>query len=495
MSNMNDGFKVPNMSKPRIPQSSEIGILNKLNESQANRQKGTQPMHEAASTTASCPVCGVTWTPDVTMEDGAGQVCPACGSPLTDPNQAGLQDSAVENEQETDKIEQAKLESTLQEYVGLLDAGQLNEAKQLLESAGASAVFESVDGANTILLEKFVIKVDSSGHKTKKKVRTKKVKRTAAQKAALRKARKTANKGMAKKKRKKAMKARARMGLNESIRKTQICNAVHGLLESRGLSINAKLVEKAISEAYHMNEAEVELPEEKVLSTLETIFNNHGLTVTDSETEIVEGVMVAHVSVQDNDSEVYLGDIADEVEETLEGYSVDYDEPEEDPEDGVTDIDFYFVPDIGVNECSAPGDPTVDPKKDAAKNESTDPEVDPEDPEKKPENENCNGKKGMNEGIENSPRLALFESFAGGTDNVRCKMNPAFIKPNQLIFDAEEQTVFKALTESVATDGGYKLAIEVCNSANSKLSDLAAGAEVTLSSAGDYFLLRNNPLV
>lgn len=485
MSNMNDGFKVPNMSKPRMAQSSEIGILNKLNESQANRQAGNKPLHEAASVNATCPMCGATWTPDVTMEDGAGQVCPACGSPLTDPNQAGLQDSAVENEQETDAIEQAKLESTLQEYVELLDAGQLTEAKQLLESAEAQAICESVDGVNTIMLEKFVIKVDSSGHKTKKKVRTKKVKRTAAQKAALRKARKSANKGAAKKKRKKAMKARARMGLNESIRKTQICNAVQGLLESQGVTIGAKAIERAINEAYHMNEAEVELPEDKALSTLETVFNNHGLTVADSETEIIEGVLVAHVSVQDTDSEVYLGDIADEVEESLEGYSVDYDEPEEDEEDGLVDIDFYFVPNIEVSECSAPGDPTVDPKKDA-KNESADPKADPKD-------ESCNGKK-MNEGVQVDPHTELFESFAGGTDNVRCKMNPAFIKPNQLIFDAEEQTVFKALTESVATDGGYKLAIEVCNSANSKLSDLAAGAEVVLSSAGDYFLLRNNPL-
>ena len=57
-----------------------------------------------------------------------------------------------------------------------------------------------------------------------------------------------------------------------------------------------------------------------------------------------------------------------------------------------------------------------------------------------------------------------------------------------------EGTVFKALTESVAVDGGFKMAVEICNSKNAELAGLVPGAEVTLSSDGDYFLMRSNPM-
>ena len=87
----------------------------------------------------------------------------------------------------------------------------------------------------------------------------------------------------------------------------------------------------------------------------------------------------------------------------------------------------------------------------------------------------------------------VFESFAGGVKNVRCKLNPAFIKPGQVIFDSDSKTVFQALTESVATKGGYGLGIEVFNSANNNLAGLNSGARVTLSTKGQYFLLRENP--
>ena len=87
----------------------------------------------------------------------------------------------------------------------------------------------------------------------------------------------------------------------------------------------------------------------------------------------------------------------------------------------------------------------------------------------------------------------VFESFAGSRSNVRCKLNPAFIKAGQVIFDSDSKTVFQAMTESVACDGGFDLGIDVCNSANSKLSKLPAGAKVTLSSKGNYYLLKENP--
>lgn len=486
MSNLNEGFKVPDMSKVGIHQTSELGIINRLNESH-NRAgaQGTKPMNESAGE-ATCPCCGATWTPSVTTEDGASQLCPVCGSTLMDPNQPGVQDSAVEDEQHTEEMEQAKLESTLQEYINLVDAGSMNEAKQLIESAEAKVICEACeDGTSDIMLEKFVIKVDSTGHKTKKKVRTKKMKRTAAQKAALRKARKSANKSAAKKKRKKAMKARARLGLNESIRKTQISHAIMEMLESQGVtSVSAKAVNRAINEAYHMNGAEVQLPEEKALSTLETILGNHGLEVTDSETKVTDGVLIASVSVKDTDAEVYLGDIADEVEDSLDGYAVDYDEPDDPDENGIVDIDFYFVPQLQVNESEDNSDD----------GDKKDPE-NKDDGKKEPTNE-CDDPKAkkMNESMKVGNYDALFESMAGGVENIRCKMNPAFIKPNQVILDAGEGTVFKALTESVAVDGGFKMAVEICNSKNAELAGLVPGAEVTLSSDGDYFLMRSNPM-
>lgn len=486
MSNLNEGFKVPDMTKVGVHQTSELGIINRLNESH-NRASanGTKPMNESAGE-ATCPICGATWTPGATTEDGASQCCPVCGSALTDPTQPGVQDSAVEDEQHTEEIEQAKLESTLQEYIDLINAGSMNEAKQLVESADAKVICEACeDGTPGIMLEKFVIKVDASGHKTKKKVRTKKMKRTAAQKAALRKARKTANKSAAKKKRKKAMKARARLGLNESIRKTQISHAIMEMLESQGVtSVSAKAVNRAINEAYHMNEAEVQLPEEKALSALETVLGNHGLEVTDSETKVTDGVLIASVSVKDTDAEVYLGDIADEVEESLDGYAVDYDEPDDPDENGIVDIDFYFVPQLQVNESEDNSDDNCDDPENKDNEDKKDPTNECDDP---------NAKK-VNEGLQIPTYSALFESMAGGVDNIRCKMNPAFIKPNQVILDAGEGTVFKALTESVAVDGGFKMAVEICNSKNSELAGLVPGAEVTLSSDGDYFLMRSNPM-
>lgn len=488
MPDLYNGYKIPRMNAGSLNESAEVrasispelNILNKLN---------ATPMHESATNesvvqnpaTCTCSKCGATWTPSVAMEDGAHQICPVCGSPLTDPEQPGIGDSQVDPEQklgsDTDEL---KLESVMQEYIQLVDAGSLNEAKELLTNNEAQLICESTEEGTDILLEKFVIKVNSEGKKIKKKVRTKKVRRTPAQKQALRKARKLSNKGASKKKRKKAMKARARMGLNESIRKNQICEAVQSLLESAGTTLDRKTLERAVDEAYHMNESEVLLPEDKAISTLETVLNNKGLTLTDHDVEIIDGVLVVHATVQDTDAEIYLGDICDEVEASLEGYSLDYDEPEE-GDDNLVDIDFYFIPALVA--------------------ESADPNC-PEDPEQDPQSECTDPKKvnesatpAMHESITPSEVVTqLFESIGGGTDNIRCQINPAFIKPNQVILDTDCGTIFKALSESVLNESGdYQVSIEVCNSHDSALSDLVAGSMVNLEPSGHYFLLRNNP--
>lgn len=462
--NLNEGLDLMNPSES-AQDDCMLRILQNMNKPKAINE-AVEPEDKK---TATCPECGATWTPDVTMEDGSQQVCPMCDHVCNPAATDGEGGAAVEAEptvsESAEKSDEDALEESLKQYMECIDNGDIAGAKAILESAEATAVCESVDGATEIMLEKFVIKVNAEGKKTKVKVRTKKMKRTPAQKAALRKARKTANKGAAKKKRKKAMKARARMGLTESLRKSRTINAVQKLAESAGVALDTKALEKAINEAYDLNEAEVVLKDENVLSTLETVLQNKGIEIVSSETEVIDGVIVAHIEVTDTDAEVYLGDVADEVEETLQGYDVDYDEPEDDEEDKVVFIDFYFVPVLTSESCASA--PTVEEE----------PTVEPE------------GTKKVNESVED-----MFESFAGGVDNVRCKINPAFIKQGQVIYDADDHTVFTALTESVACDGGFSLAVEVQNSANQELAGLVPGAEINLGATGKYFLLKNSPV-
>ena len=87
----------------------------------------------------------------------------------------------------------------------------------------------------------------------------------------------------------------------------------------------------------------------------------------------------------------------------------------------------------------------------------------------------------------------MNESVAGGVNNIRCKIHPSFIKAGQVIYDADENTVFTALTESVDYRGNYALEVDIENSTNPKLSRLASGSEISLSSNGRYYLLKNNP--
>ena len=473
---MDNSFKIPNMNEGldlmgEQPTQDDrmLKILQNIN----------KPINEAVDTspkTVTCPICGATWTPDVNMEDGTAQVCPMCDHVLN-PASAKPEGAAEEEPTVTESVdtsEEAKLEESLASYMDCINSGDAEGAKAILESAEATAICESTEDGLEVMLEKFVIKVDSNGQKTKVKVRTKKMKRTPAQKAALRKARKTANKDAAKKKRKKAMKARARMGLTESLRKSRTINAVQELAESAGFFLDARSLERAINEAYDLNEAEVLSADENVLSTLENVLNDQGIEVVDSSTEVIDGVIVAHMTVKDTDAEVYLGDIADEVAESLQGFDVDYDEPEDDPEDDVVDIDFYFVP-VLTNESTNCGS--------RKKNESEDCEDCEDDEEDMPEKKNCN------------ESISMFESFAGGSDNVRCKLHPAFIKAGQVIYDADEHTVFTALTESVdCGNGNFSLAIDVQNSTNPDLVGLVPGTEVSLDTSSNYFLLKNNPL-
>lgn len=504
---MDRNYKIPNMNEgldllgaPTASNDRMLRIIHNLNAPAASAKAMNESVEQEDKVTTTCPCCGATWTPSAEMEDGSQQTCPNCDYvfPAGDGN-AQVEDEASINESddkdevcpvcgkkhdectcESEKKDEdaEKLEESLNKYMECVDNGDTAGAKKILESAEANAICEAAeDGCVDVMLEKFVIKVDSEGHKTKKQIRTKKVRRTPAQKAALRKARKTANKSAAKKKRKKAMKARARMGLTESLRKARTATAVQQLAESAGFHLNSKDLERAINEAYKINEAEILMPDENIQSTLENVLRNKGIEILSSETEVVDGVIIDHLQVSDTDAEIFLGDIADEVAESLQGYDVDYDEPEEDDEDDKKIfIDFYFIPVLTAEsvEQEEEVNPTEEPEGTKEVNESGDPE--------KNESEDCEGGK-----IEES-----FE-MAGGLTNVRCKINPAFIKQGQVIFDADDQTVFTAMTESVSADNGYNLAVKVNNSAKAELSALCEGAELNLEKSGRYFLLRSNP--
>ena len=143
-----------------------------------------------------CDVCGTMFK----LEDGT--VCPVCG---TDHSDALL---AVDDPQ-------IFAESLLSKYQNLVSKGKFNEAKDLLTDNGATVKSEGDD----LELEAYKVHVDSTGKKTKVKVKTKHKKLSSAQKRALAKARKKAHTGRANKLRNKAMKKRASIGMNESLLK------------------------------------------------------------------------------------------------------------------------------------------------------------------------------------------------------------------------------------------------------------------------------------
>ena len=121
--------------------------------------------------------------------------CPQCGTKLK-----MAEDNTIEEE----------LDIALHEYVSHMRMGRVSEAMNVLRVNEATAV---TDEDGEVYLEAYKIKVDADGNKKKVKIKTKKKKLTAAQKAALRKARKAAHKAGANKARAKAMKVRKRLGL------------------------------------------------------------------------------------------------------------------------------------------------------------------------------------------------------------------------------------------------------------------------------------------
>ena len=120
----------------------------------------------------------------------------------------------------------------------------------------------------------------------------------------------------------------------------------------------------------------------------------------------------------------------------------------------------------------------------------------------KKKNEGCGSKKNECDGPKNESMAVVggmtlnesFSTYAGGSENVRCRLNPAFIKPGQIIYDADQHTVFKALTEAVHQEDAIGLSIDVLNSDDQDLAGIS-GAEVSITPGGNYYLLKSNPVI
>lgn len=447
---MDNNFKIPNMGSNANVMSESVSARDTMSAivESINKVESTPVVNESVAQ-KKCAMCGATFSFDNETKDGSEPLaCPVCGFAEDKPAQY----SSVETEQEIKE----SLEATLDEYLELIESQDFVGAKALLEAEDAVAD-ANADG---VMLEKTKIVVHADGTKEKVKVKTgRKQKMSAAQKAALKKARKAANKGSAKKKRMKAMKVR-RKKLGESY---EIKQDLSAMLESRGIFLDDDQLSRIVRQEI-MNEStnDVISEEDKVLSAVENILSNKGLEVIESEVGTDEDVIAVDVVVRDTEAEIYLGEISDEIAKELNA-EVDYDEPEADEDDeSLVELTFYVVPVNKLKESVEDKEdkkPEEDKEEDSAKNES----------------------------------YQMFESYAGGVANVRCRINPAFIKKGQVIFDADSKVVFEAMTESIRNGADHRLTINVLNSLDEKFEGLS-GAEVDIEPEGNYFLLKSNPI-
>lgn len=174
----------------------EVEKVNECDDAKKEVNEGTafetKQQTDAMDDAKICPECFA----EMSVVDNSDlNYCPQCGTKLQ-----MAEDNTVEEE----------LDIALHEYVSHMRMGRVNEAMEVLRVNEATAV---TDEDGEVYLEAYKIKVDAEGNKKKVKIKTKKKKLTAAQKAALRKARKAAHKAGANKARAKAMKVRKRLGL------------------------------------------------------------------------------------------------------------------------------------------------------------------------------------------------------------------------------------------------------------------------------------------
>lgn len=463
----NNGFKIPNLGSNAMLNESTYSSQDRMARIIESMNCRSQINESVAQKV--CPACGSVFTFDNDTTDGSEPFCPNCGfqanseqqfSPYTVDTEATLEES----------VESDEFTSVLLEYYSLVDEDRLDEAKELLASEGITLVVESVDNTIEILEEKVVsVGPKVVGGKVIKKHKTKLTPkqlkaRAKAMKKNAKKMSRAAHKPSAMKKRKKSMKVARKRGLiKESLQESyQIRNDLRDLLESRGIFLEDYKLNRLVRESIISESANSAVnTHDNIVTSIENILNNKGLEVIDELVEEDDGVVVVEVSVRDIDAEIFLGEICDEIAQEV-GAEVDCEDPEADDDDStVVDLVFYIMP-----IRSAVSESFESRITERSMNESTN--------------------------LVGDATYQLFESCAGGASNVRCRLDPSFIKEGQVILDADSGVVFEALSESVALDDSYQLTIGVISTVNESFRGLT-GAVVEIESDGNYYLLKDRP--
>lgn len=436
-------------------------------------------LNESVETPASmkgehkCDVCGATYTVDT--DEYSEAVCPVCGTlPAKETANADIDDQDIID----------GMEELSQKYADAIKNENYDEANKIAQECDeqdTKIVTESLaNGATAIVLEKYVKKVDASGNITKVKVKTKKKRLTSGQKQALRKARKTAHKGAANRKRKKAMKVRQRKGLNESL----IARNIGIMSESLGRTPSAPEISDMTSKLNFVMEA-LEFDEsDKISDIIVDAFGDRNLSVIDIVPGVQGKALTFDLTIQDDpDGEVYLGEVADEVENALDNYVVAYEDPTIN-EDGDVEVRFVVVDSTGLDE-SCESD-----KEDCPEcNPETEPDESTQDDKK---DEGCKNESVLvNVGDEDDDAL---DSIAGGKANILCEIDPQFLKVGQTAYDSDDKTVFTVLTAPEEVDEGFRFSAEIIKSANQELAILPRGTKITVTPDTEYYLLRKAPL-
>ena len=286
-----------------------------------------------------------------------------------------------------------------------------------------------------------------------KVIRKKKVKLTAKQVAARKRTMKKnaakmsrkSNTGAAKRKRAKSIKVARKKGLiKESF---ELRDDLNQLLESKGMTISrSKLSEivRNISESVEVEDTAEVAFEKELAIALDNILTNKGIDADSIVADTSEGLVeLVAMIVDEEDLEIYLDEIAEELEDVV-GTEIEFVAPTE--VDEFTKLVFYAKVKVAA--------------------ELETPEIDTE------------------------PTVNVVESVEG----IRCKVNPGFIREGQLIYDADEKVIFRARTSSEACDESFKLTIDVVDSKlNESFNDLL-GVEVMVEPDGNYYLMKEESI-
>lgn len=468
-------------------------IINNLNESVVKAQENDDQLKEC-----TCAVCGATFEPssEVTADN---VICPQCGAVVP-------QDSVLTNTDVVDPKVVNGLEDIADDYAEAINNENYKLANKIAKESDAKVVTESMrDGSNAIVLEKMV-KAIRDGKVVRVKVRTKKKRISAAQKSALRKARKKSHTASADRSRKKSMRIH-RKKLGESINVPSILSRnISIMTESLGRTPSPKAISKLTEKINHIKEALETDEGAYIADTISNEFKNNGFEVVDYDIQHQGlGFIITFVIMDDEDQDLSLGQLADDIEMTLGNYDVAYSDPTEDEDyEDCVDAQFTVVPSdtTAYESCK---------RKNESDDENADNESDDNDElDKFDDNTESDNATDDSDDTENKPKCKKNESvqfsigdpddedaiasIAGGQDNIICQIDPQFLKIGQVIYDADEKAAIMVLSAPEKTDDGYKFSAEVIKAQDQDLVVLPRGSMITITPESSYYLLRRAPL-